>query len=65
MVVAGCDATAAFKDTRHKFDRGSGRIVFPGAAKKAELLKWATGWRGALGGFAKLHGQDGVLRLSL
>ena len=34
-----------------------------GAAKKAELLKWATGSaRCPLGGFAKLHGRDGVLR---
>ena len=33
------------------------------AAKKAELLKWATGSaRCPLGGFAKLHGRDGVLR---
>ena len=33
------------------------------ASKKAELLKWATGSaRCPLGGFAKLHGRDGVLR---
>merc|ERR1711939_251919 len=33
------------------------------AAKKAELLRWATGSaRCPLGGFAKLHGRDGVLR---
>ena len=32
-------------------------------AKKAELLRWATGSaRCPLGGFAKLHGRDGVLR---
>merc|ERR1712167_475856 len=31
--------------------------------KKAELLRWATGSaRCPLGGFAKLHGRDGVLR---
>ena len=43
---------------------GSGRHVASlGAAKKAELLKWATGSaRCPLGGFAKLHGRDGVLR---
>ena len=33
------------------------------AAKKADLLKWATGSaRCPLGGFAKLHGRDGIRR---
>jgi len=61
---AATQLRGAFKDTTHVVVEWFWSYVASlDGAQKAALLKWATGSaRCPLGGFAKLHGRDGVLR---